>query len=905
MKKVLLSLSAAMMAATMTAQHASQTFITTGNTDRTIFFATDDEGEDKTILWGLDTAWPNEGNIRRGVRFIGAENIGVARVSFQPWDFLGASTTLTDRLEQNLRERLRLVSLIGGPDKLKLVLNNDAPSDVYDTRYSNPSANAEALQAYCNLIYATTLSCQEKGWEVITASPLNEPDYQWNGQGSQEDFLAIARKLKTEYPQYKDGSIRISGGNTLNCDQALTWYNFLSEYIDEGNTHQLAGDFNHYADFFTKVRADGKYATADELHNVMEAMVGVEYGMQTGIWWGTAERARGEFCKASFGRRLAYVENRTAWGSAAVYRNREGQVQGFVGCSERQALPCSYRFVSTDRDVFYNGHGPQREFVVEMPGDEGYQTPEQRNAECVVDITWGEDVSPVIDGTYLIMNKHSKKVMSFNGSPVNLSSLAQKAPVAGNATLWEVKPVPNTIGGDFSYHSLCLASNLDMKADILNWSLEEKGSIILYNGAMGGNEQWYLKYAGDGYFRIFSRHSNLCLELSQESTADGITVHQASPSGSDRQLWRFLPENAPCETTAPDAPSGLTATPLPAAVALGWTASPSSDTESYTILRAEAGSDEYTTVGRNIRATTFTDNTVETGRQYTYKVKAVDRSLNTSAATSAVNCTPTGEKALIAHLTFNATLTDATGHHFDATVAEGTEPEYTDGRTAGTSALRFSDNASTEMNMQLPYRLVRHESVTLATWINWETRGSMQNIFDFGMDIDHHFLLSLNSAGKMTLQMKNGDLRRTLDAGIFPTGEWKHVAVTIAPERVAVFIDGVLAAEAKEGFGVTLNDIKPAFSYLGRNLAATSRPLKAALQDFRVYNHAVDDAMIPSIMTDDTGALDNTLIPDAEVVATEYYNLLGVRVENPSGGIFIIRHIYADGTVTTTKRMIP
>lgn len=562
MKKTLitaLSLTTFIVAAAQTP--ASHTFVPSKKTDNTLFFSTSDKGTNMPILWGLDTAWPSEENIRRGVRFIGAENIGVARVSFQPWDFMGAETTLTERLENNLRERLRLVSYIGAPGEVDLALNNDAPGDVYDTRYSNPATDADALEAYCNLIYATTLSCQDKGWNVVSAAPLNEPDYTFNGQGSKEDFLAIAKKLKTDYPQYNDNSIRISGGNTLNCDEALPWYEFLSDYIDEGNTHQLAGDFNHYADFFSTVRADGKYATADELHNVMEAMVGVEYGMQTGIWWGTAELARGEFCKASFGERLAYAENRKAWTSAAVYRSPQGKTQAFVGSSERQAKPSSYRFVSTDRDVFFDGHGPQREYVVETPGGEGYQVEGQTNAECVVDITWGEDVRPVIDGSYIIMNAYSKKLLSVDGAIENLSPIIQKNASDASSQVWEIKPTPITIGGDFSYYTIKNTDNTDMKLDILNFSLEEGGAIIIYNGATGTNEQWYLKYAGNGYFMIKSRHSNLCLEISEESMADGVKVHQASPTGNPRQLWRFLPLDAPCETDAPDSPAKLTAIP--------------------------------------------------------------------------------------------------------------------------------------------------------------------------------------------------------------------------------------------------------------------------------------------------------------------------------------------------------
>mgnify|MGYP000650539910 CR=1 FL=1 len=95
-------------------------------------------------------------------------------------------------------------------------------------------------------------------------------------------------------------------------------------------------------------------------------MVGLEYGMQTGIWWGWAEYTRGEFCKASHGERLAYAEHRPNWTAASVYRAPDGKVQAFGGTSERQAVTTSYRFLSKERDVFFDGHGPQREYVMEL-----------------------------------------------------------------------------------------------------------------------------------------------------------------------------------------------------------------------------------------------------------------------------------------------------------------------------------------------------------------------------------------------------------------------------------------------------------------------------------------------------------------------------------------------------------
>jgi hypothetical protein len=50
------------------------------------------------------------------------------------------------------------------------------------------------------------------------------------------------------------------------------------------------------------------------MHNVAEAMIGLEDGMTVGIWWGFDSRARGEFCDISrHGRRLAYAEHRSSW----------------------------------------------------------------------------------------------------------------------------------------------------------------------------------------------------------------------------------------------------------------------------------------------------------------------------------------------------------------------------------------------------------------------------------------------------------------------------------------------------------------------------------------------------------------------------------------------------------------
>lgn len=874
-------------------QYAADSFSPSKKADRTLYFTISASGQKLPILWGLDTAWPDEYNMRRGVRFIGAENIGVARVSFQPWDYLPETAELTPRLESNLIERLRLVSYIGGPEAVKIVLNNDAPGDVVDERYFHVSESPEAVRAYCNLIYATTVSCQRKGWDVITASPLNEPDYIWNNQGSMEDFLAIAKMLKTDYPQYNEGKIRISGGNTLNCDAAMPWYDFLYDYIDEGNTHQLAGDFDHYADFFTKVRADGKYATADELHNVMEAMVGVEYGMQTGIWWGTAELARGEFCKASFGDRLAYSENRKAWSAASVYRAPDGKIQGFVGQSERQAAPCNYRFVSTDRDVFFNGHGPAREYLVELSGGDGYQVAGQTSAEYLVDITWGDDVSPVIDGTYAIVNKYSQKVLAVDGGLDNGALLIQKGKSGAQGLSWDIKPAHNTIGGDFSYWIITAHDAPDMKLDVYNWTIEEEGAIIIWNGGLGNNEQWFLRYAGDGYFRIFSRHSGLCLELSQESDADGVVVHQVSPSDSPLQLWKFVDAGVEVDSEDPETPSGLVAQPQSASVRLEWQPSASEDVDRYMVLRAPAGSSDFTTIGRDIIGTFFVDNTVIGGISYDYKVKAIDRSMNFSVATDIVTSAAVNQGELILKLELNKSLEDATINRFDAVVGPEDAVMWANGRIDGTSAMRFS----APRYLQIPYSAVNLDSATMATWFYLRTMNDRQHIFDFCADTDHYLSLSVSSAGALILKAVDGETEFEIEGGTVGSKEWHHVAVTVEDGRTALFLDGKLVKESS-GINVTLADVAPVLAYIG-TCHEKENFLDGRLQDFQIYNITVSDEKIPAIAN---GTLSvGSVVATPGVISEEYYDAVGRRISNPTSGIYVVRRIFSDGTVSTEK----
>jgi hypothetical protein len=94
---------------------------------------------------------------------------------------------------------------------------------------------------------------------------------------------------------------------------------------------------------------------------------------------------------------------------------------------------------------------------------------------------------------------------------------------------------------------------------------------------------------------------------------------------------------APADTTPPAAPTGLAvASSGPTEIDLTWNPSPEGDLFGYEIDRSTTGS--YTKVGTSTGAS-FADTTVANGTTYSYVVKAIDRSGNTSGASAAVTAT--------------------------------------------------------------------------------------------------------------------------------------------------------------------------------------------------------------------------------------------------------------------------
>lgn len=876
----------------------SSNIVATPATDNTVPFLWDAEGQYMPMEWGLDLAWLDEGNLRRGLLFAGKDLITVIRGSFRPSDS-NMSGELSTSQQNYVNRRANLIKAYCRED-VKVNLNDDhgEVADEFQCANNTTAEKARCAEEWAKCIDVHRLAYQAKGINVESVSPVNETDYDYHGQISTNEsirkdvFTRICRLLTGSDYDYPSLGIHLVGGNTLNDDKALSYWSSFRNYLGEGNTHQLAGSFDNYAAFFPRVVSAGQIATNDELHNVMECMVGVEYNLQRGIWWGTCEHTRSQFMKASNnGVRLAYSENRNKWTAASVYRHNDGTVEGFTGASERQATTTTYRFVSQDRDVWYDGHGPMREYVLKVEADPSgaYGSDQQLSREELVNIQTGEDIQPVINGTYRIANKANITLSITSGARLGAYS---------SAANWSVTPHERTWSGDISYHVIKLAngSSTPTYLDVLNWGLTKGTEVTAYQGGFGNNEQWYLRYAGDGSFYIMSRHNAMCLQPKNGSASTNTALEVAPVTGANYQKWRFLATDlASVPASNPQQASEFEVTGQACSVKLSWNFPYNSRTHTYTtanysfnVLRRVKGETEWQLLAAGLLGTSFVDNTAIPGVQYEYSIRTrFTHNLNRGTSPlAAQEASVTGEKALLGWWCTGDSLQDASvnGNHS----AFYGEAAYVDGKIEGTKAISLSSKKF----LQLPSTIASRDAFTFAAWVYWTGGNNWQRIFDFGNGEDQYMFLTPSNGSEMRFVLKNNGEEQILSTSPLTKSTWMHVAATVDESGAALYVNGVKVSE--KSVGIVPSDFNPIFNYIGRSQFTADPYFSGRINDVRAYNYALSSDDVAKLYNgeDPTGVetLQGSRFKVQEVQEGqegEYYDLGGRRANAAQKGYVI------------------
>ena len=164
--------------------------------------------------------------------------------------------------------------------------------------------------------------------------------------------------------------------------------------------------------------------------------------------------------------------------------------------------------------------------------------------------------------------------------------------------------------------------------------------------------------------------------------------------------------------------------------------------------------------------------------------------------------------------------------------------------------------------------------------------------------------LTPNGYSQMRFVMKNGGEEEVLTASKPKTNTWVHIAVTLSDEAVSIYMDGKQVAQSTD-MKIRPIDIRPMMNYIGRSQFNGDPLLKAYVDDFRIYNYALNAEELMAV-TQDTAPnhIQQESMTPSPVVSTEYYTLGGVRLLQPIRGLNIVKYTHADGTVRTEVKRI-
>jgi len=217
-------------------------------------------------------------------------------------------------------------------------------------------------------------------------------------------------------------------------------------------------------------------------------------------------------------------------------------------------------------------------------------------------------------------------------------------------------------------------------------------------------------------------------------------------------------------------------------------------------------------------------------------VKAVDRSLNTSANSTEVSATPSCGPTLVARYAFETNASDSSGNANHATLIGA--PTFVAGQYGSGLNLNGTGQYAT-----VPAGIMASVSnFTIAAWVNWNGGGAWQRIFDFGNDTSQYMFLTPSSvSGMLRFAIStNGSApgaEQILETAPLPVGQWRHFAVTRNSNTARLYTNGVLAVSGT--VTIAPANFNPVLNFLGDSQYPADPFFNGRLDEVFIYNYAL------------------------------------------------------------------
>ena len=224
---------------------------------------------------------------------------------------------------------------------------------------------------------------------------------------------------------------------------------------------------------------------------------------------------------------------------------------------------------------------------------------------------------------------------------------------------------------------------------------------------------------------------------------------------------------------------------------------------------------------------------------------------------------PPGGSRGIAEFQFENNALDSSGYGNNG-FAVGA-PGYVAGHTGQAVQL---DGANSYV--QLPATVGQGNAFTFAAWVYWNGGSSWQRIFDFGNGpAQYMFLTPGSGCGTLRFAMTTNTYssEQAVETTGLTSGQWYHVAVTVAGSAVKLYTNGVLAASSNS-FTIGPNLFKPAQNYLGKSQFSADPLFNGLLDEVQIADTAFTAAQIASLLTNTPPQFTTSILSGGNAHAT-------------------------------------
>ncbi|HMR48222.1 MAG TPA: Ig-like domain-containing protein [Arachnia sp.] len=285
-------------------------------------------------------------------------------------------------------------------------------------------------------------------------------------------------------------------------------------------------------------------------------------------------------------------------------------------------------------------------------------------------------------------------------------------------------------------------------------------------------------------------------------------------------------------------------------------------------------------------------------------VSVAGAGLLAGGATPAAADTQNPDDSLILHYDFEdgqvsgAQITDLSTRGLNGTIVNPSTSSIVDGRRAGTKALALPGGASsstTAAYVSIPNGLFADASaMTISAWVKWDGGADFQWLYNLGKNNTAATFYTPSFQGDGRARSSIKPVNGSAEVGVsgtdkLPAGSWQNVTTTIDQSTITYYLNGVKVGSQPAVLDLDAVMHSPSNTvsgYLGKAFWTGHPFFDGAIDDFRVYDVALDGAQIAALASNQEATVASLVADKVAVRAT-----VGVAPALPA----TVAAVYSDG----------